>query len=166
MVSVPNVTVTMPLAIAAADPPLDPPGVYPYFSGFMQRPQNGLSVVPPRAPSCMFKVPSSTPPAARSRATTVASLCAGAEGAKVPQRVGRPATAMLSFTAKGIPSSGPKDCPATIRASLACASTRALSGSVVTKDRISSSTRQVRSSAASVCSIGENDNGIPVIRHL
>ena len=53
-------------------------------------------------------VANTSAPAARSRCTTVASAVAGAGSlADCPHRVGRPATAMMSFTATGCPASGP-----------------------------------------------------------
>ena len=58
--------------------------------------------------SCMFALPTSSAPAARRRATTVAS-CAGRRAAEklVPTVVGYPAWSISSLIATGTPSNGP-----------------------------------------------------------
>ena len=46
-VSVPTASLTMPAAIAAAEPPLEPPGMRDGAAGFTTRPKRGLSLVMP-----------------------------------------------------------------------------------------------------------------------
>jgi len=93
----------------------------------------GLSVEPPRAPSCMLSLPRMTVPAARSRRTTSASAAAArSPRGPIPLVVGMPATSMLSFSAIGIPSSGPRASPRARRASAAAASARASSARTAT----------------------------------
>ncbi len=46
-VSVPTESSTMPAATAAAEPPLDPPGLRDGAAGFTTRPKRGLSLVMP-----------------------------------------------------------------------------------------------------------------------
>ena len=79
IVSVPSAAWANPAATAAAEPPELPPGVKPSRSGLIVRPNHGLSVVAPSAPSSMLSVPVTTAPAARSRATARASSSARRE---------------------------------------------------------------------------------------
>ena len=72
-VSVPTASGTTPAATAAPDPPLEPPGTWLRFQGFRVGPWYGLSVVGPKANSCVAVLPMMTAPAARSRRTQVAS---------------------------------------------------------------------------------------------
>lgn len=46
-VSVPTAMATIPAATAAAEPPLEPPGMRPGATGFITRPKCGLSLVMP-----------------------------------------------------------------------------------------------------------------------
>src|SRR5438046_299313 len=72
-VSLPSDARPRPAATAAADPPDDPPGMYPSFHGFWHVPKCGLSLVTPAANSWRFVLPTRTAPASASRAVAVAS---------------------------------------------------------------------------------------------
>jgi hypothetical protein len=63
----------MEAAKQAAAPPLDPPGVRVVSQGFLVIAKAEFSVDPPMANSSMFVLPIRIAPAARKRATTVAS---------------------------------------------------------------------------------------------
>jgi len=76
MVSVPSAMTHSPAATAAPEPPEDPPGVIASSSpphGFSVRPNQGLSVTAPSAPSSMFTVPATIAPARFRFATQAAS---------------------------------------------------------------------------------------------
>ena len=73
---------TMPAASAAADPPDDPAGVYAGFHGLRVAPNTGLSVMPLWPYSGVFVLPSTTQPAARSRATSTESRPATGSSAR------------------------------------------------------------------------------------
>ncbi len=75
-VSLPRLASPWPLATAAAEPPDEPPGIWPIRHGLWQVPKNGLSVLTPQAHSCMLALPTSTAPACAKRAVVVAS-CLG-----------------------------------------------------------------------------------------
>ena len=61
---------TMPLATAAAAPPLEPPGERSRFHGLRHGPSSSLSVVGSRPSSGVFVLPSTTSPARRWRFTS------------------------------------------------------------------------------------------------
>src|SRR5690242_2610597 len=69
-VSLPMAMKTMPEATAAADPPLDPPGMHATSHGLRTVPRCGLFDVIPYASSCMPHLPTITAPAACSFSTT------------------------------------------------------------------------------------------------
>jgi hypothetical protein len=69
-VSEPVASQTMPSATAAADPPLEPPGVREGSRGFRVGPKAEYSFEEPMANSSMFVFPTITPPWARIRSTT------------------------------------------------------------------------------------------------
>ena len=71
--SSPSVKAHRPAAVAMPEPEDDPPGSASGFHGLRGWP-NGNSRVPPSANSVRFSLPRSSAPAARSRATTVASV--------------------------------------------------------------------------------------------
>src|SRR6478752_943390 len=75
-VSVPTVPRHMPLATAAAEPPLEPPGERDGSCGFLAGPNPESSFVVPNANSCRLVLPTNTAPASRSRAVTTASVVA------------------------------------------------------------------------------------------
>src|SRR6266404_685234 len=62
-VSVPVAIGTIPAAIAAPEPPLDPPGMRSGSHGFRTGPKCGLLDVMPYANSCRLVFPTSTAPA-------------------------------------------------------------------------------------------------------
>src|SRR5215469_3660877 len=98
-VSVPRAAGTMPLASAAADPPLEPPADRSSAKGFPT-----WSVVPPAANSCVCACPTRTMPAAASRAHTVASPVATLSAStRLDAVIGSPLTSMRSFRATGMP---------------------------------------------------------------
>src|SRR5215467_1840146 len=72
-VSDPSASGANPAATAAADPPLDPPGVRSSDQGFRVGPKAEFSVEDPMANSSQLVLPTTTAPAVSSRATTVAS---------------------------------------------------------------------------------------------
>jgi hypothetical protein len=72
-VSEPSAAGTNPAATATAEPPLDPPGVRVGSHGFRETWIDEFSVEDPIANSSQFVLPTMIAPAARSRATTVAS---------------------------------------------------------------------------------------------
>src|SRR4051812_1831153 len=94
-------------ATDAADPPPDPPGIRSRSHGLWVGPYAECSVEEPIANSSMLVLPRIGSPAARSRATTVASY-GGIQPSRIrePQVVGRPRVASTSLTAIGTPSSG------------------------------------------------------------
>ncbi len=71
-VSEPSASGTIRAATAAADPPLDPPGVRPSDHGLRVGPKAEFSVDDPIANSSQFVFPTMTAPAATSRSTAVA----------------------------------------------------------------------------------------------
>ena len=72
-VSVPMVAGTKPAARAAAEPPDEPPGTYAGFHGLRTGLKALFSFDEPIANSSQLSFPTITAPAARRRATTVAS---------------------------------------------------------------------------------------------
>ena len=102
LVCVPIASGTMALATAAADPDDEPPGVRSAWCGLRVLPGSKV------ANSVLTVLPRITAPAARNRATTVASR-AGVRPAcsTLPSSVGMSAVSMMSFTPTGMPCSGP-----------------------------------------------------------
>src|SRR6478735_3321988 len=100
-------------ATAAAEPPPDPPGMRERSQGLRVGPYAECSVDEPIANSSMFVLPSGTRPAARERATTVASY-----GDMYPSRIfdplvdGMSVVTSTSLIARGTPARGPSDSPA------------------------------------------------------
>src|SRR5438309_6928210 len=72
-VSDPSASGTIPAATAAADPPLDPPGMRSVAHGLRTGPNAEFSLDDPIANSSQLVLPTTTAPAASSRATAVAS---------------------------------------------------------------------------------------------
>ncbi len=115
-------TGTRPAATAAAEPPLEPPGVRSSPHGLRVTP-HALVLVKLRVPNSGAAVlPTGTPPAARMRATCTESAATGPRPMKgsEPWDVGMPAQSSRSLTPKGTPAKGPGSSPAAT-----CASTRA-----------------------------------------
>src|SRR6188508_1717857 len=107
-VSDPRARGTMRAATAAADPPLDPPGVRVTSHGFFDGPSAEFSVDEPIANSSRLVLPTMTAPAFSRRSTTVA-LYGGANPARIFEDavVGTPRVHMLFLIAIGTPCSGP-----------------------------------------------------------
>src|SRR6516165_4818868 len=103
-VSEPSARGTAPAATAAADPPLDPPGMRSSAHGLRTGPNAEFSFDDPIANSSQFVLPTMTAPADSSRETTVASYggtyCSSMRDEAV---VRTPRVQMLSFTAIGTP---------------------------------------------------------------
>ena len=74
--SLPSATPIMPLASAAAPPPVEPPALNAEFQGLRVRPKTSLNVLPPAANSGVLVLPMMMAPAARSLSTTRASAFA------------------------------------------------------------------------------------------
>lgn len=72
-VSLPVAAAQRRATTAAADPPLDPPGMRVESIGLRVAPKNGLIVVTPPPNSCVLVLPSRTVPAAAKRSTMAAS---------------------------------------------------------------------------------------------
>jgi hypothetical protein len=135
-----------PAATAAAGPPDEPPGERVRSHGLLVRPNTGLSVCASAAHAGVFVFPSTTAPAARSRATAVASRCGtwpASSGA--PQVVRSDAVSMLSLMVTGRPCSGPRSSPRAAASSAAAASARARSASSVTTAFTTGFSRSIRS---------------------
>src|SRR5439155_10866712 len=94
-------------ATAAADPPLDPPGVRSIAHGLAVGPKAEFSVDDPMANSSQFVLPTTTAPARSRRATTVASY-GGTNDSSIfdPAVVLTPRVHRLSLSATGTPASG------------------------------------------------------------
>jgi hypothetical protein len=71
--SVPWAMGHMPVASAAADPPLEPPALRARFHGLRVAPNTSFTVLGPKANSGVLVLPSTMAPAALSRSTTAAS---------------------------------------------------------------------------------------------
>src|SRR5438067_7494681 len=72
-VSVPRVPMQRSAAMAAAEPPDDPPGTWSSAHGLCTAPKYVTAEVPPRANSCRFSLPTRIAPAFFKRTTTSAS---------------------------------------------------------------------------------------------
>ena len=98
----------MPLARAAASPPLEPPGVRSASQGLSVAPQRLLSLYQRMPRSGMLVRPITIAPASRSRSTAGASRSAYAcARLGMPFVVADPATSMFSLMVQGTPCSGP-----------------------------------------------------------
>ncbi len=98
---------TIPAATAAAEPPLEPPGVRSVSHGLRVMPQVIDSVNGHSPSSGIFVLPITIAPASRSRRTTSESAGARSLNAPVPRLVISPAMSISSLTAIGTPDSGP-----------------------------------------------------------
>ncbi len=99
---------TTPAATAAAEPPDDPPGTRAGSCGFRAGPKALCSVDEPIANSSMLVLATTTAPAARRRATAVASNgLTYPSRIRDPQLVCRSRVAMLSLTAMPHPGQRP-----------------------------------------------------------
>src|SRR6188474_1782571 len=103
-VSEPRASGTMRAATAAAEPPLEPPGMRSSFHGLRVGPYAEFSVDDPIANSSQFVLPTTTAPAASSRSMTAASY-GGTYDSRTRELavVRRSRVQMLSLTATGTP---------------------------------------------------------------
>src|SRR5262249_57551628 len=109
-VSVPRARSQTSAATNAADPPDDPPEVRDGSRGLRVSPTSGCAN--PAAYSRHWVVANTSAPASRRRRTTAASATAGRGSlAGLPQRVGTPATVMMSLTPTGPPATRPSPAP-------------------------------------------------------
>ncbi len=76
---------TMPEAIAAAEPPDEPPAVCPRFHGLLVAPNSGFSVWAFQPSSGVLVFPTTTHPAATRRSTRIESAVAGGSAARVAE---------------------------------------------------------------------------------
>ena len=124
---------TMPVATAAADPALLPPGAASGLTGLSVGPaQLSLAWVPEALSTGTLVLPRMTAPACRMRATTGASVAGIRSTPPVllyssfqPAVVGKPTMSIGSLTTIGTPASGPSASPAARRRSIARASSSA-----------------------------------------
>ena len=109
MPSPPDAAGTTPAATAAAEPPLDPPGVIDGDHGFTVGPNSEGSVVQWLPHSGVLVLPNTTSPAARYRSTIQAdSVATWVRNAREPIASGAPASdAPRSLSRNGTPASGP-----------------------------------------------------------
>src|SRR5262249_7090392 len=106
-VSDPSAAGTTRAATAAAEPPLDPPGVRSSAHGFRTGPNAEFSFEDPIANSSQFVFPITTAPAVSRRSMTVASY-GGTNRSRIFEDavVRTPRVQMLSLIAIGTPASG------------------------------------------------------------
>ena len=122
----------MPVASAAAPPPVEPPGVRPASHGFTVRPNTGLSDCQSASTGGTFVLPKTIAPAARTRVVAGASCLETNPANSVrPTVVLSPVTLIDSFSVIGSPRSAPRF-PRFRAASAARACCRARSKSRVT----------------------------------
>ncbi len=128
--SEPSASGTIPLARAAAAPPLLPPALRDGSCGLRVVPKTVLKVCEPAANSGTLVLPTSTTPARRTRSTMRSSWVATWSAySGDPYVVRHPAAAWVSFTANGRPCSGPIVAPPARCSSAARAPSRARSSS-------------------------------------
>src|SRR5580704_5204751 len=128
--SVPTCNGPNPAAPAAPAPEDDPPVVNTGFQGLRVMPCSGQSPGDFQPNSVVVVLPTMIAPAAFRPSTAGASSRAGVGSvARLPRRVGNPATSTRSLTVQGTPSSSPIGRPAAQRAALspAASSARGLS---------------------------------------
>ena len=151
--SLPRPNGLIPVARAAASPPLDPPGVRCGFHGLRVRPCSHESVWTRRPKSGRLVRPTGIAPAARSRSTCGASIGATASArAGIACVVGVPARSMFSLTVNGTPCSGPRPLPSATARSAASAAARASSGRRRTMALRAGLTASIRSRCAWITS--------------
>ena len=143
--SLPSPKGVMPVASAAASPPLDAPGVRDRSHGFTVAPQSSLSVCQRTVKLGQLVRPIGMAPAARIRSTMGASVRGYAPArALSPTVVGVPTRSMFSLTVKGTPWSGGNSPPlATIRSAVFAAS-RACSPRTTVRALIEGFTASIR----------------------
>ena len=111
-VSVPMASGAWYEAIAADEPPPEPPGIRVRSHGLPVGPYALFSVEDPMANSSMLVLPRMTTSASFSRRVTVASY-GGIQPSRIlePTVVGTPSVVKMSFSASGTPASGPSCSP-------------------------------------------------------
>ena len=149
--SLPKPNGAPPAATTAAVPDDDPPGARVTSCGFLVTPNEALSAIARVTASI-------TPPAARSRATAVASadgrrLMSPGSSPAAPD-TGHPATSIQSFTVKGTPSNA-RPSPDARRRSAAIASANVRSRSTAATAPITGSNASSRSSNCSATSTAQ-----------
>ncbi len=150
--SLPRASGTNPAATAAPLPPEEPPAVRVRSHGLRAVPCTP-SVVPKTHSSGTFVRPTTTAPAARSRATVTWSSAAGVSGvAAEPTRLASPRTARLSLTATGTPASGSS--ARSGREATSSASARAASARTTRNAPTRPSSRSIRARCSATTSRG------------
>src|SRR2546426_298921 len=155
--SVPSATGPQPLATATAAPPLEPPGVSAGFHGFFVTPKRGFSVMALWPNSDVLVFPRTSAPAARRRATAIASS-SGTWSAKSrePPVVVSPRVKRTSLIETGTPWSGPSGSPFVTAISASRAAARACSAATTQNAFSTGLIASIRDRTASVTSIGES----------
>ncbi len=145
-----------PAAMAAASPPLDPPGVRSSAHGLFVRPYSALSVSHAINCSATFVTPTTIAPAARSRATSGASASPVVPARnRVPVSHGMPFTATALLMLIGTPCRGPRRAPLMTARSDSRAALRAPSASMPTYALRAGLSASMRARVASTSSIGD-----------
>src|SRR5262245_32338515 len=122
---------TSPAETAAAEPPLDPPGVRVRSYGFRVTPVTRFEVYAQNPNSGTAVFPNGIAPARRSRPTWIASASTGPRPLyqREPLPVGIPAQSSRSLTPNGTPASGPSGRPLATSSSIDAAAASATSAS-------------------------------------
>ena len=137
---------TMPLATAAADPPLDPPVVRLVSHGLAVGPNSAGSAVGRMPNSQVLVLPRMTRPARRSRTTSsLSTVDTLSRRNRLPSQNRRPAASTArSLSRNGTPANGPSGSPA-VTASRACSNAGVMTalsdGLRASRRRIAKSTR-------------------------
>src|SRR5512132_175255 len=151
--SLPSPNGLMPVAIAAASPALEAPGVRDRPQGLIVAPHSSLSQCQRIAPLGRLVRPMGIAPAAFIRSTTGASRLGYAPASALnPWVVGVPATSMLSLIVKGTPWNGGTLPPSAVARSAAFAASRACSPRTMTTALIDGFTASIRRRWASTTS--------------
>ena len=157
-VSDPSAASDEPTATDAPLPPLLPPGDRSSSHGFRTAPKCGFRLVVPNANSCRFSFPGITAPASCSLRYTVASASGTRSRRKPdPPVVAIPAVSTKSFSATGIPCSGPRSRPSRSAASASAACSRAKSPVTVMYAFSRGSVSAIRASTDSVSPAAVNE---------
>ena len=146
----------MPVASAAAEPPLEPPAVRARFQGLRVAPKTAFTVLGPNANSGVLVLPITIAPAARRRSTTSASSSGTWLSKSLePCVVRMPFVGVTSLMATGTPNRGGRSAPRR-KASVARRARRnASSRTRVTIAFTSAFTASIRARTACMTSSGE-----------
>src|SRR3989441_70537 len=155
--SVPSASGPQPLATPTAAPPLEPPGVSAGFHGLRVTPKSGFSVTALRPNSDVLVFPRTSAPAARRRATAIASS-SGTWSAKSrePPVVVSPRVKRTSLIETGTPWSGPSGSSFVTAISASRAAARTCSAATTQNAFSTGLIASIRDRTASVTSIGES----------